>query len=198
MVQQLGDFLSGSIVRFMWNSNNAAGASVNPTVNGSIRIYKDGSTVERTSSAGITYTAGFDTLTGVHQVSIDLSDNTDAGFYAAGSEYFVVLVGATIDGQTVNAVLAQFSIEKKSENKLKGTFVVGAGATTTSIPTSALTPAASATNQFVGRVIIFSRSTATAALRGQGSRITASATDGTLTVDQLTTAPQSGDVGEIL
>jgi hypothetical protein len=198
MIQQLGDFLSGSIVRFMWTSNNAAGASVNPSVNGTIRIYKDGSTVERASSAGITYTVGFDALTGVHQVVIDLSDNSDAGFYAAGSEYFVVLVGATIDGQTVNAVLAQFSIEKRSENRLKGTFVVGTGATTTSIPTSALTPAASATDQFKGRVIVFSRSTPTAALRGQADVILSSTAAGVLTVNGLTTAPASGDVGEIL
>jgi hypothetical protein len=198
MIQQLGDFLSGSIVRFMWTSNNAVGASVNPTVNGTIRIYKDGSTVERTSSAGITYTVGFDALTGVHQVVIDLSDDSDAGFYAAGSEYFVVLVGATIDSQTVNAVLAQFSIEKKSENRLKGTFVVGSGATTTSIPTSALTPAASATDQFKGRVMVFSRSTPTAALRGQADVILSSTAAGVLTVNGLTTAPASGDFGEIL
>jgi hypothetical protein len=198
MVQQLGDFLSGSIVRFMWNSNNASGASITRATNGTIRIYKDDSTTERSSSAGITDTEDFDTLTGVHHCKIDLSDNTDAGFYTAGSDYFVVLAGATIDGQTVNACIAQFSIEKKSENKLKGTFVVGTGATTTSIPTSSLTPPAVATNQFIGRVIIFSRSTATAALRGQGARITASAADGTLTVDALTTAPVSGDVGEIL
>jgi hypothetical protein len=198
MIQQLGDFLSGSIVRFMWTSNNAAGASVNPSANGSIRIYKDGSTVERASSAGITYTVGFDGLTGVHQVSIDLSDNADAGFYATGSEYFVVLVGATIDSQTVNAVLAQFSIEKRSENRLKGTFVVGSGATTTSIPTSALTPAASATDQFKGRVIVFSRSTPTAALRGQADVILSNTAAGVLTVNGLTTAPASGDFGEIL
>jgi hypothetical protein len=198
MVQQLGDFLSGSIVRFMWTSNNASGASVNPSANGSIRVYKDGSTVERASSAGITYTVGFDALTGVHQVVIDLSDNSDAGFYAAGSEYFVVLVGATIDSQTVNAVLAQFSIEKRSENRLKGTFVVGSGATTTSIPTSALTPAASAADQFKGRVIVFARSTPTAALRGQADVILSSTAAGVLTVNGLTTAPASGDFGEIL
>jgi hypothetical protein len=198
MVQQLGDFLSGSVVRFMWNTNNAAGASVNPSANGTIRIYKDDSTVERTSSNGITDTIQFDGLTGVHHTKIDLSDNTDAGFYSPGSDFFVVRQGMTVDGQTINVCVAQFSIEKRSENRLKGTFVVGSGATTTSIPTSSLTPAAVATNQFIGRVIIFSRSTATAALRGQGSRITASATNGTLTVDALTTAPQSGDVGEIL
>jgi hypothetical protein len=198
MVQQLGDFLSGSIVRFMWNTNDAAGASINPSVNGTIRIYKDDSTVERSSSSGITDTIQFDGLTGVHHTKIDLSDNTDPGYYSPGSDFFVVRQGMTVDGKTVNACLAHFSIEKKSENRLKGTFVVGSGATTTSIPTSTLTPAAAATDQFKGRVIVFSRSTPTAALRGQADVILSSTAAGVLTVNGLTTAPASGDFGEIL
>lgn len=111
-MQYLGDFPVGATVRLKWSTNGANGASITRATNGSIRIYKNGSTTERSSGAGITDTEDFDTLTGVHDLAIDLADNTDAGFYAAGNEYQVVLAGATIDGQTVNAVLAHFSIER--------------------------------------------------------------------------------------
>lgn len=71
--------------------------------------------------------------------------------------------------------------------------VVTTGATTTSIPTSALTPAAAVTDQFKGRIVCFEADTTTANLRGQCSDITASTSGGTLTVSTLTTAPASGD-----
>ena len=70
---------------------------------------------------------------------------------------------------------------------------VGTSASTTSIPTSALSPAASVANQFRGRIVIFDSGTITAALRGQATDITASSSGGTLTVTALTTAPASGD-----
>lgn len=109
----LGDFVANSTVRGMWNSNAVAGESITRATNGSIRIYKNSTTTERSSSAGITDTEDFDSLTGVHQYVIDLSDNTDADFYAAGNDYFVVLAAATIDGKTINAMLGMFSIENR-------------------------------------------------------------------------------------
>jgi hypothetical protein len=109
----VGDFAVNSTVRFMWNTNAASGASITRATNGTIRIYKNNSTTERTSSNGITDTEDFDSQTGVHHCNIDLSDNTDAGFYAAGNDYMVVINGATIDGQTVNACIAMFSIENR-------------------------------------------------------------------------------------
>ena len=74
---------------------------------------------------------------------------------------------------------------------------VTTGATTTSIPTSSLTPAAGATDQFKGRIVIFDKDTSTANLRGQATDITASTSGGTLTVTALTTAPSNGDTFEI-
>lgn len=121
MIQQLGDFPTGSTIRFMWNTNGQDGASITRGTNGTLRIYKNSSTVERSSSNGITDTEDFDALTGVHHCAIDLSDNTDAGFYAAGNEYFVVLVGAVIDTKTVNACLAHFSIVNRTVSALSTT-----------------------------------------------------------------------------
>jgi len=76
---------------------SSVGASV--TITGlavtDIEIYKDGSTTQRSSDAGYTLldTDGidFDGITGIHGFSIDLSNNTDAGFYADGSHYWVVV-----------------------------------------------------------------------------------------------------------
>lgn len=191
-MQYLGDFPIGGSVKFMWNTVGADGASITRSTNGTIRIYKDGGTTERSSANGITDTEDFDSLTGVHYCSIDLSDNTDAGFYARGSSYHVVLAAATIDTKTVNAHLAHFSIERFNLRGL-GYGVASGTPSTTSIPTSTLVPAAAVTDQFKGRIVIFDRNTTTANLRGQATDITASTSGGVLTVSALTTAPVSGD-----
>ena len=105
----LGDFLAGDVVHFTWDTNGADGASITRATNGTISVYKDNGTTQ--STAGITDTEDFDALTGVHACTIDLS--SDGSFYAAGSNFSVVLSAATIDGKTVNATLAHFSIENR-------------------------------------------------------------------------------------
>ena len=104
----LGDFKEDSTLYFYWGTNNKDGASVTRATDGAIKVYKDDGTAE--STAGITDIEDFDSLTGVHNCKVDLS--ADA-FYAKGHDYSVVLVGAVIDGETVNAVLATFSIESR-------------------------------------------------------------------------------------
>lgn len=94
----------------------ATGASITATglAVTDIEIYKDGSTTQRASDAGITLldTDGtdFDGLTGIHGFSINLSDNTDAGFYTVGAWFTVVVSAITVDGQTVSFIAAQFRI----------------------------------------------------------------------------------------
>lgn len=80
--------------------------------NTDIQIYKDGGTTQRSSANGITVSTSFDGNTGLQMVVIDLSDNTDAGFYAAGHEYNVAVADVTIDSQTVRFWLGSFSIER--------------------------------------------------------------------------------------
>jgi len=104
----VGDYAEDSTVYFCWSTNNTDGASITRATNGTIQVYKDDGTGE--STAGITDTEDFDSLTGVHNCKVDLS--VDA-FYAKGHDYSVVLASATIDGETVNAVLATFSIENR-------------------------------------------------------------------------------------
>jgi hypothetical protein len=70
--------------------------------------------------------------------------------------------------------------------------------TVTAIPTSTLIPAATATDQFKGRVLLFDRATSSPNLRGQGTKITANTTAGLLTVEALSHPPQSGDIAIIV
>lgn len=114
MIPYIGDFAVNSTLRYFYASNAAAGASAARTTAGTYRVYKNISTTERTSSAGITDFSGFDSVTGLNAVTIDLSNNTDAGFYAAGNDYVVVLIGAVVDSQTVNVPLFQFSIANRA------------------------------------------------------------------------------------
>lgn len=75
-----------------------------------ILVYKDGGTTERASTAGYTATTDFDTKTGKQLCVIDLSDNTTAGFWAAGSEYLVAIDAVTVDAVTTGGWIARFSI----------------------------------------------------------------------------------------
>ena len=79
-----------------------------------VEIYKDGSVTQRASDAGValldTDGIDFDATTGIHGFSIDLADNTTAGFYASGSQYFVVVASVTVDAATINFIAATFRI----------------------------------------------------------------------------------------
>ncbi len=79
-----------------------------------IEIYKDGGTTQRGSDAGYalldTDGIDFDSITGIHGFSINLADNTTAGFYAAGSQYWVVVSSITVDAGTINFIAATFRI----------------------------------------------------------------------------------------
>ena len=87
----LGDYLEDSTVYIFWDTFNYAMEPV--TLTGlavtDIEIYKNGSMTQRSSDAGYTLldTDGIDIdgATGCHGLSIDLSDNTDAGFYGYNS-----------------------------------------------------------------------------------------------------------------
>lgn len=110
MAAYLGDFAAAATVHFTWDTSGADGASITRATNGTVSVYKNNGTTQSTS--GVTDTEDFDSLTGVHACTIDLS--SDGTFYSAGANFSVVLSGATIDGQTVNATLAHFSIENRA------------------------------------------------------------------------------------
>src|SRR3990167_565984 len=114
-----GPVPANSVLPLLWTSHDLA-TGANETMSGlalaDILIYKDVSLTQRSSTAGFAFFGGdadgldLDTFVGVNGVSIDLGDNTDAGFYAVGSFYTVVLGPVTIDTQTVYTILATFRI----------------------------------------------------------------------------------------
>lgn len=107
---------AGSTLYIPFASYNSSGASVALTglAVTDVEIYKNGSVTQRASDAGIalldTDGIDFDGITGINGFSIDLSDDTDSGFYAAGAFYWVVVSAVTIDSQTVNFIAATFRI----------------------------------------------------------------------------------------
>ncbi len=109
-----GDFNTTETVHLPFNTFSSDDPSASVTVTDlattDIHIHKDGSATQRSSDAGVTVSINFDTVTGQHVVHIDLSDDTDAGFYAAGSRYLVRLEGITVDGATLNVWIGGFSI----------------------------------------------------------------------------------------
>lgn len=109
----LGDYNPGAIVRIPWNTHDAKGASVSRTAAGTVQIWKNSSVTQRTSSNGITDSANWDSRVGMHYLLLDLSDNSDAGFYAAGNDYAVGVITQTVAGQTLNTFLASFSIANR-------------------------------------------------------------------------------------
>lgn len=116
MSDWLGDIPAGSTLPVFFTTYDSAGASV--TLSGlavtDIEIYKGASITQRSSDAGYALidTDGIDvdSTTGLHAFSIDLSNNTDSGFYAAGSYYTIVVSAVTVDSQTVTFIPGRFRI----------------------------------------------------------------------------------------
>lgn len=107
MSEYLGDFAEDAEVVFCWNTNDGDGGSVTRATDGTVKVRRD----DGTDCTGTSVTDNEDTPdTGIHECKVDTSDNAN---YATGHDYIVWLDGAVIDGQTVNAALAQFSIESR-------------------------------------------------------------------------------------
>jgi hypothetical protein len=116
MAIHLGAVAANSTIYIPFASYDAAGASA--TLSGlattDIEVYKNGSATARASDNGYalldTDGIDFNAKTGINGFSVDLSDNSDAGFYVVGGFYWVVVASVTIATQTVNLVAATFTI----------------------------------------------------------------------------------------
>jgi hypothetical protein len=104
----LGDFPEDGVVDFKFSTNASTGAATSIGSPGGAVVVYVGNSAEGFTD-GVTVSEDFDGVTGVHHVRIDLSAGA---YYVAGSECQVVLIGAEIDGQTVNVALREFSIER--------------------------------------------------------------------------------------
>lgn len=129
------------------------------------------------------------------ETAIILSDTNDIQTRVPAA-----LVGGRMDSN-LSAISNSTTTMAAFNRAVKGNVIgtVGVGSTTTSIVSSALTPAGTAADQFKGRYIVFADDTTTAALRGQASDITANTASATptFTVTAMTTAAASGDTFSI-
>ena len=117
----LGDYRVGQVVYVPFHTFSSANPAESMTITGlalaDIKIYKSGGTTQRASTAGFTLldTDGidFDSIVGIHGFSIDTSDDTTAGFFVGGADYFIVVDQVTLDSGTISFVSALFSIENR-------------------------------------------------------------------------------------
>lgn len=124
----LGDFKEDAIVYLMFNTFTSNDPSASCTItnfaNTDVHIHKDDGLTQRNNAAGITVSVDFDGITGSHMIKIDTNDNTVAGFWVTGKDYFIRIEGTTIDGATINVVVGHFSIENRN-NQVDITHLLG-------------------------------------------------------------------------
>jgi len=132
----LGDFPTGKTLYIPFHTFSSDDPSASITITGlalaDIKVYKNGGTTQRSSTSGFalldTDGIDFDGITGIHGISIDTSDDTDAGFYAVSSEYWVVIDNITLDGATVSFTAAVFSIDNRGLISAVGNLTSGSAA----------------------------------------------------------------------
>lgn len=113
----LGEFPEDfTTVTCMFTTHSSTGAPVAPSTAfeaADVIIYKNGSATQKTSTNGVTMTSPFDSITGLHCVVIDTSNDTgDGGFWVAGAVYTLVLSpDETVDSVAVAKVIGQFGLE---------------------------------------------------------------------------------------
>jgi hypothetical protein len=113
----LGDYPEDhTTVVCMFTTHDDTGAPVAPNSAfeaADVLIFKNGSATEKTTTNGVTMTSPFNSITGLHAVAIDTSNDTgDGGFWVTGAVYTLVLsADETVDGVAVTKVIGQFGIE---------------------------------------------------------------------------------------
>ena len=127
-MKYLGDFKEDATVYVMFNTFTSDDPSASSTItnfaNTDVHIHKDDSDAQRNNAAGITVSIDFDGITGSHMIKIDTSDDTVGAFWVVAHDYFVRIEGVTVDGATINAVVAHFSIENRN-NQVDVTHLLG-------------------------------------------------------------------------
>ena len=114
----IGDIAEDADVYFVFDTASASGASITATVVvADIEVYRQIAApinlIQRSSTSGFTLAVNHDGATGTHMVCIDTSDNTDAGFFTTGYDYFVKLNTVTVDGVSISKWIGHFSVENR-------------------------------------------------------------------------------------
>lgn len=170
--------------------------------NTDIKVRANGTTLSNKNSGGGTHQ-----VNGMYSVSWDATDTANVGelFFSVKVAGALQVFGSyvVLEEDVYDAYFAASApgVPARLNRAMKGITLgtVDSGATTTSIPTSSLSPAAGVADQFKNAVIVFASDTTTANLRGARARITANDNTGVLTVSPaLPATPVSGDTFAIL
>lgn len=165
-----------------------------------VTVYEaDGTTALARSTTGIVelgtnsgqYVAVKSITTGIPR-ALWIQFDDGLGNYSEPAMATPAAVEAQLNTRLLTA-LAMARLERSVGTIVIGT--VGASATTTSIPLSAVDPVPNITDQFRGRILLFEY-TASSSLRGEGGRIVGNTSGATpvLTVTALAFPPASGDL----
>jgi hypothetical protein len=112
MSKYLGDFAAGDTIDFMFTTfRPSTGAPFTLGGTPAVSVYKDNSTTQ--STAGITLTASFDSVTGLNHVRITTS--SDGTFYADGSTFECVITTGTVDSvSVVGSCIGRFTLRDQA------------------------------------------------------------------------------------
>lgn len=132
-MRYLGDIMPGQSLTFWWNTVSLSGASITRATNGTVSVYKG--TNDTQTTTGVTDGEDNDSLTGAHRCTIATTDS----FYEPGADYSVVVSGMVVDGQTINACIATFSIANRASSSVQaaGTLSGTHSSTTADLGTNA-------------------------------------------------------------
>jgi hypothetical protein len=114
-MKHLGDYDAGGTLHSKFTTYRpSTGAPFTLGGTPALSVYKDNGTTQ--STAGITLTADFDGVAGLHHVAVDTS--ADGTFYSAGSHFEIVITTGTVDSvSVVGSCVASFSLRKDSALK---------------------------------------------------------------------------------
>lgn len=124
MSKHLGDYAPSTVIRTKFTTcQPSTGAPFTLVGSPALAVYKDDSTTQ--STAGLTLSVNFDSVTGMHHAIIDTS--ADGTFYSTGSNFDLVLTAGTVDGISVaGTVIASFSIGKANIATLSANAITAA------------------------------------------------------------------------
>lgn len=111
-MRHLGDYAPATVLYFMFTTYRpSTGAAYTLAGTPVVRVYKNGSTTQHTTTYSVT--ADFDTITGLNYFTIDTS--ADGTFYAAGGQFTCVLEAGTVDSvSVVGTVVGTFTLNATS------------------------------------------------------------------------------------
>lgn len=112
MSKYLGDFSASTVIDFKFTTfRPSTGAPFTLAGSPVVSVYKDDSTTQ--STAGVTLTVDFDSVTGLHHVRITTA--TDGTFYANGGEFECVITAGTVDSVSVaGSCIGRFTLRSQA------------------------------------------------------------------------------------